>query len=634
MMKTYKIFAAAALILAVSCTDQLRQDVDALRNRVEDISLRIQQLNDNLNIVRVALDGNCSISSYTEQADGSVTLVLSDGRSLTVTQGIVGGNFPSVVIGSNGNWVIAGEDSGVRALTVDGKDATITPKFKIEPLEGLKTWFVSYDDGANWEALGSAEGENTTTNFFDSVGVVGNEFRFTFSGSDYVIPVLYNLSCVMERPETMVNGVLYVDASTSATLTLTAAMEEGDLLRTIVPDGWTCTQTPGADATHVLRLTAPDFSSEGVLRVEVCRGVNSASDCISIKSFTGSYWSEYVAGLDVPVGNMVINRYSHPGAVLVTEDTEITETSGVYFVQSGVTLTTNGLANLIVIGTDQRDRNASKLLMKGNSSDKKVLYINTNNAENGLAFSNLNISFDAASGGAYYFNITGNNQLRYLYFDGCDIKMGQNRSFSYFSSRGIADVFIKSCRFSIPKPTNIKTAYNIVNLRGGVYSNILFENNILHCSDKGGSVIMTVVTTHADTKPAEVNMSISRNTLMNVFRGGIVNSTASSLWKIKNNMLWHSTELLDTKFSVVRTGAVVSDFSAYDGNRVFATESVIDPDNYTVTYSTALSNAAGEKFNNVIPSSTDCPFEDGYDETAGRFVLKSQYKGIGAEIID
>ena len=59
------------MILAVSCTDQLRQDVDALRDRVEDISLRIQQLNDNLNIVRVALDWNFSISSYTEQEDVS-----------------------------------------------------------------------------------------------------------------------------------------------------------------------------------------------------------------------------------------------------------------------------------------------------------------------------------------------------------------------------------------------------------------------------------------------------------------------------------------------------------------------------------------------------------------------------------
>ncbi|MGN0189189.1 MAG: PL29 family lyase N-terminal domain-containing protein, partial [Candidatus Cryptobacteroides sp.] len=433
MMKAYKIFAIAAALFAVSCTDELRNDIDTLQDRVDGIALRIQSLNDNLNIVRVALDGNGTISSYVVNEDGSISLTLSDGRNFTINQGVEGGNYPSVEIGDNGNWFVAGEDTGLRAYAEDGEDATITPKFKIETKDGVKTWFVSYDDGKNWEALGSAEGKNSSVNFFENVEVVGSEFRFTFSGRDYVIPVVHNLVCALERPETMMDGMLYVDAGTSVSVALSLVREDGDLLRTIVPDGWTCTcvETDGAIS---LTLEAPAFSSEGELRVELTRGASSASDRIKVKSFTGSYWSDYLAGLDIPAGYITINRYTHPGAVLVSEDMEITNNSGIYFIDKNVTLTANSLQNIIFIGADQNSRKSSKLVLKGNSGNKQVIYVSTSKEDNGFVCKNLQVSFETAAGGKYYFNTTGSFQLRYFIFEDCDITIEKDKSLSYFSN--------------------------------------------------------------------------------------------------------------------------------------------------------------------------------------------------------
>ena len=100
-MKFYKSFILFSLLALtfVSCnTDDLERDIDALKDRVANFEAQVQQLNDEMNIIRVLLDGNKTITDYSVNGD-TYTLTLSNGETLTLTPGATGGNYPSIEIG-------------------------------------------------------------------------------------------------------------------------------------------------------------------------------------------------------------------------------------------------------------------------------------------------------------------------------------------------------------------------------------------------------------------------------------------------------------------------------------------------------------------------------------------------------
>ena len=109
----------------------------------------MQALNNNMNVIRVLLDGNKTIQTATKAPDGTWTLLLSNGETLTLTPGnTVKTTYPVIEISDDGYWVIEGVKSEQRAKADDGKAADITPQFQIVEEGGDKVWQVSYDEGA------------------------------------------------------------------------------------------------------------------------------------------------------------------------------------------------------------------------------------------------------------------------------------------------------------------------------------------------------------------------------------------------------------------------------------------------------------------------------------------------------
>ena len=54
------------LFALVGCkTDDLEKDIDSLKDRVTSLEAQVSLLNDNLNAIRVILDGSKTIYSYT-----------------------------------------------------------------------------------------------------------------------------------------------------------------------------------------------------------------------------------------------------------------------------------------------------------------------------------------------------------------------------------------------------------------------------------------------------------------------------------------------------------------------------------------------------------------------------------------
>ena len=87
--KSFLLTAFALFTLAACNTDDLRDDVDNLKGRVESLEAQINLLNDNMTAIKRLLEGGQTITEIT-QTNGTYTLKLSGGETVTLTQGSAG----------------------------------------------------------------------------------------------------------------------------------------------------------------------------------------------------------------------------------------------------------------------------------------------------------------------------------------------------------------------------------------------------------------------------------------------------------------------------------------------------------------------------------------------------------------
>lgn len=358
--KSFILFSLLALVFVACDTDDLEKDIDALKDRVASVEAQVQRLNDEMNILRVALDGNKTITDYSIDGD-TYTLTLSNGETLTLTQGEVGGNYPSIDISDDGYWVIAGSKTEWRAKAENGEDATITPQFKIEAnpdADGKKYWQVSYDNGSTWKFLenGLAEGVNENTPLINKVEVKDGCFNVTIGSEVYQIPVVKGLECAINVPESVADGAWMIAGGVEASFTVKVNLADGDLVRVNAPAAWNAKVSEySAGTTEVtVTVTPPSTPSECTIRVEVTHGVNTATDQIKAKTISDSYWAEYQAGFDIKIGDVVINKFDYPDAKLL-QDGETVPATGVYFIADGATVKKSGPVTDLVLIAERKD---------------------------------------------------------------------------------------------------------------------------------------------------------------------------------------------------------------------------------------------------------------------------------------
>ena len=102
----------------ISCnTDDLKNDIDSLKDRVTNLEAQVQLFNENLNALRVLAEGGKTIQSYTyDETTDKYTVTLSDGSEIVLTQGTKGeATTPSITISEDGFWIINGETTTTKA---------------------------------------------------------------------------------------------------------------------------------------------------------------------------------------------------------------------------------------------------------------------------------------------------------------------------------------------------------------------------------------------------------------------------------------------------------------------------------------------------------------------------------------
>ena len=126
-IKSYILFFLMVFAVTGCTTDDLKDDVNGLKDRVTLIEEQVKLLNDNLAVIAYILDPqNKTISEVKNVTDnGEVTqkkIVLSDGTELTLTIGKPGTiNEPEVTVGEDKMWYINGEPTGVIAIGEIGR---------------------------------------------------------------------------------------------------------------------------------------------------------------------------------------------------------------------------------------------------------------------------------------------------------------------------------------------------------------------------------------------------------------------------------------------------------------------------------------------------------------------------------
>lgn len=505
-------------------TTDLERDINSLKDRVEDYEAQVQKLNDDMNIIRVLLDGNKTITSYS--FDGTnYTLTLSNGETLTLTQGVVGANYPSITIDEeSGNWIIAGKDSGVKAEAEDGKDAPYTPQFKIEN----ENWWVSYDGKNTWENLGvvaTGTPSDKKSLITDVDTTDPNFIKITLDGElkPRVIPVIRDLVCEITEPE-LADGEMWYIGSNGATLEVKVNIQPGDIIRPVVPADWKAEMSDYSTLSgeQSLDVTVKPLAaaSKCVVTIEVNRGANTITDEIVARTQTTSYYADYMAGLDIKIGDMTVNKFEYPKSILISSDNvgEFTsfEDGVVYFIETDITPTkSSDISNLVLIN------NSVDKVSKISFTDKNSLNLKSETSleAKGLAIKGVRIVAENIGSKSVLALATNDAVYNSVILDGCELALGtdladNSPSLFYFDSSRklpqIKKIVLENCFIKVAKQVREPRIFQMNPSAEKFKSSLVsIKNNIFYCD----GIVDLKLCTYANST---LNVLMQNNTFVNV----------------------------------------------------------------------------------------------------------------------
>lgn len=287
-MKTTRFWAAIAVTagLFAGCTDldDIKEKIDELDGRLTALETITTNLNNNIEAMQALYNGT-TINSATS-ADGVWKIVLSNGETITLTQGSIGiGNAPVMSVDKDGYWMVDydGKDGNAPQYVMNGENKVLavgtdgkTPVFGVD---SQKYWTVSYDGGATFERILDAEGKPVSAlpegeiqdPYFADVKMENGELKVILrSGEELIVPVISDFLCSIESV-----GVQLFNYGDSKPYNVTLKGVKSTIIS--VPDGWSAVLGEPSGEKAVLTVTAPVLTKAAI--------ADSRSD-ISILAFS------------------------------------------------------------------------------------------------------------------------------------------------------------------------------------------------------------------------------------------------------------------------------------------------------------------------------------------------------------
>lgn len=647
-MKIYKYIGVALMVLALGAckTDDLERDIDALKDRVTAMEAKVDRLNESMNMIRVALDGNKTIQSYTENEDGSYTLTLSDGNTITLTQGKIGATdvYQEVSISTDGNWVIGGVETEHRALAVDGEPG-VTPQFRLTmESEGKYYWEVSYDGELTWEEVKSQQGTRVYASASGSSSVAGPiasaapnatgdkfEITLTGSGTKYEIPIVSGLACAITEPA-LEDGFWIVPTNTGATTPIDL---KGEAVLISAPEGWTVTASIDNSNPTILSVTPPNQDgAEGIITLQVNKGVYWAIDQIKVRSkkVITSWYQEFLAGAEIVVNDVTIKKGSADDKVLINEEevdlkvslisddnAEIAE-DGLYFIGAGLNV------------TYKNSQNKNKVLINDSPTGEKpvVTCSNTITLE-GASLVCKNIALVSPSS---KFLTIKNSSAPFVTFDGCDLNILASTAQEFLDVDGMV---MENFSFCNSKMKIERNSYRVLNigLTQVTFPKVQIENSVFYAPGSGALQFKLVFVNNDNNTQAGITSFILRNTTFinaHYLGQGIVSGDISEMIVEKNIIYADNNNNNVTVFR--RRGGKGTSIDLSGTSLEAASGNIVGNIGYIVgAYYLNLWQGNTPPLENAekIQKLDASPFKS-LDKSTGTYVLKPEYQGYGATI--
>lgn len=652
-MKTFKFlmpFMLAVLVFAGCDTDDLRNDIDELKNRVESLEAQVASINENMNALRVLIDGNKTISSYTyDETTGAYTLTLSDGSVITLTQGVTGTvNYPTIGIDENGYWTVNGESLGQQAVGQNGD----TPEFRIE--ESTNYWQVKFGAGEWQYVLSNGEKVQATTEtinnedkFFQSVEVKGGYLEVVMKdGQTLTMPIVDGLTCeiITEGVAGFSGNVLSVAAGATVKLNVNLS---GDNFIVTAPNGWIATLGEPADGKAELSLTAPASASTFTratadntkdVVVQANKGINWAVDKIQVQIGENegggdegeavNYLEKYNSGETITIAGVEINKEKFGEAQHVTDaNFDFTADHVVYFIDPSVEVnysSTVNFPNLILIGTNssQKSKMTPTRQIKLSNSDENGLFLAYN-----LVINTENVMKDDGSANTYLLAQNGNNSFGKVMFDNVKLICLSGQPLTYISpnNRSISDLTIQNSSLEFSSGSQQQFIISL-GQSTATYPSINLVNNVFYSKDS--KVLLTKFKLFNGQKATIGNLKMHNNTFVNLATETtfyVYAGTVKTIDVTKN--LYYTDVALSNNCGLIRattfpTGTFCDDNIVYKVSSDF---------NWQVLFEGMNKNGFdGAKENTIIDVN---PFDGGqFDLATGTFVPNPTYSGYGASI--
>ena len=195
MKKVIAIICITLLVALYSCDerDDLRSDIDNLKERVANLEASIEQMNSDISNYQQMVEGKILVVGYSKDEQDNYTIELSNGETVTIYSGKVDMNdMPLFSVNASGHWAYTINDMTTELLVNDkpvsaipeAGTAGVTPKLKVDA-NGF--WLVSIDNGSTWNKLGNnqiADGTQAVANassLFSNVTIDETTGQITFT---------------------------------------------------------------------------------------------------------------------------------------------------------------------------------------------------------------------------------------------------------------------------------------------------------------------------------------------------------------------------------------------------------------------------------------------------------------------
>ncbi|MEQ3076595.1 DUF4955 domain-containing protein [Bacteroides thetaiotaomicron] len=195
MKKVISIICITLLVALYSCDerDDLRSDIDNLKERVANLEASIEQMNSDISNYQQMVEGKILVVGYSKDEQDNYTIELSNGETITIYSGKVDmSDMPLFSVNASGHWAYTINDMTTELLVNDkpvsaipeAGTAGVTPKLKVDA-NGF--WLVSIDNGSTWNKLGNnqiADGTQAVTNassLFSNVTIDEATGQITFT---------------------------------------------------------------------------------------------------------------------------------------------------------------------------------------------------------------------------------------------------------------------------------------------------------------------------------------------------------------------------------------------------------------------------------------------------------------------